>query len=538
MAWGGRKYDAIVIGGGHNGLVAAACLGRAHRRVLLVEARDRLGGAAATAEILPGYLISAVAHLLEGFPRRLERELKLGKHGLRYAARNIPTVALDRDGRHLLLPRSRKEFSAFAARLPKDAAAYRDYLSRLQTQAGLIAPLFAEMPPKPGDAEPLRQLLRRLVWRAEFSGGATLRRLMRILPESIGDLLDAEFESPLLKGALAFDATLGGGEGPYAPGTAFRAVCREAMRMQGQGVRLPQGGMGAVVDALAAAVSAQRGEIRLGARVARILVEDGAVAGVEMEDGFIVRAPLVVSSAGPRNTMLELLGAARLETGQAIQLRAPVPRGTSAKVNLALEGAPQFAGLAAELHGARLIISPSLEDLGHANTVCREGDFASDPVMEVTIPSMSDGTLAPAGHHVLSVLVHHVPFDIEGGWPARREAFVQRVVRTLEQYAPGIGDLMIAGEILTPPDIETKYGLAGGDWHQGDLRLDRLFGFRPAPAFGRYGTPVPGLYLCGAGSHPGGGVTGLPGFLAAETIVGETSVKRAISGQVDEREPA
>lgn len=539
MAWGGRKYDAIVIGGGHNGLVAAAYLGRAHRRVLVLEAGTRLGGAAVTVEISPDYRVSAVAHLIEGFPRRIARDLKLGKRGLRYAAKDVPTVVLDRDGKHLLLPRNRREFSAFAARLPKDAAAYRDYQSRLKTQAALLAPLFAESPPNLTDREALAKLLRRLVWRAEWNGGSAMRQLVSLLPQSVGDRLDAEFDSALLKGALAFDATLGGTEGPYAPGTALRAVCREATRMQGQGTRLPAGGVGALSDALAAAVAAERGEIRLGTRVARILVADDIVAGVELEDGSTIQAPLVVSSINPRTTMLDLLGASHLETGLVTQLRPAAPRGGTAKVNLALEGRPGFTGLSPELHGARLIVSPSLEELDQASASFRQGAFASEPVMEILLPSMTDASLAPAGHHVVSVLVHYVPYEIEGDWLAHREAFVQRVVRTLDYYAPGIGDLMVAGEILTPPDIEAKYGLAGGDWHQGDIRPDRLFGFRPAPAFGRYGTPVPGLYLCGAGSHPGGGVTGLPGLLAAETIVeNEPRVRAGARSELREGELA
>lgn len=525
MAWGGRKYDAIVIGGGHNGLVAAARLGQAHRRVLLVEQADRLGGAAVTSEISPDYRVSAVAHLLEGFPRSIERALKLSRHGLRYAARNIPTVALDRDGRHLPLPRRRKEFAAFATRLPKDAVTYRSYADNMKALASLLVPLLSERPPVLGDADGLRRLLRRLVWRAEISGGDLMHQLIRTTPESIGDRLDAEFESPILKGALAFDATFGGGEGPYAPGTSLRGVLREALRLQGQGVRQPAGGMGALSEALAGAFAAQRGVVRLGARVVRILLDEGAASGVELDDGTVVQAPLVVSSANARDTLFGLVGEAELETGPALELRAAVPRGSTAKVNLALDAMPVFSGLAPELHGARLLISPSLDDLDHAAMLHRRNEFASEPVMEVLIPSIADPALAPPGHHVVSVAVHYVPFDVEGGWPARREAFVQRVVRTLGLYAPGIADQMISGEILTPPDVEAKYGLAGGDWHQGDLRLDRLFGFRPAPSFGGYATPVPGLYLCGAGSHPGGGVTGLAGFLAVETIMAEANGK-------------
>ena len=518
MVTGGTKYDAIVIGAGHNGLVAAARLARTHGRVLVLEAGDRLGGAAATSEIVPDYRAPAIAHLLEGFPRRIERELKLARHGLRYAARDVPTVALDRDGDHIALPRNRREYAAFSKRLPKDAEAYRERVALLRAQAELVAPLLGQVPPRRDDPDALKRFLRRAVLRAEWQGRSALGKLMHTLPESIGDRLDAEFESPLLKGVLAFDATLGGGEGPYAPGTSFRAVWREAIRMQGQGVRQPVGGMGALADALAAAVEAQHGEIRLGARAVRILVENDAVAGVELSDGAVLHAPLVVSALNPRVTMLGLLGAARLETEAALELRFAAPAGSTAKINLALESTPVFSGLAPELHGARLVIAPSLHELDEAAAECRDGGFASEPVMEILVPSLADASLAPEGHHILSIIVHNVPFHVEGGWEAKRETFVQKVVRTVDAYAPGTADAMIAGEILTPPANPYFLSMSGGDWHQGDLRLDRLFGFRPSPAFGRYEAPVPGLYLCGAGSHPGGGVTGLPGWLAVEAI--------------------
>lgn len=511
----GNTYDAIVIGAGHNGLIAAARLARAGRRVLVLEAGEAAGGAAATSEIVPGYAAPAVAHLVDAFPKRIERELKLPKQGLRYAARDIPTVALDPDGDHLLLPRNRREFKRFASRLPRDAEAYRNYVALLRAQAALIEPLLGETPPDLHDAGALRRFFRRLVWRSALSGRAGLQSLMRNLPESIGDRLDAEFESPLLKGALAFDATLGGAEGPYAPGTSFRAVWREALRMQGQGLRQIAGGPGALVQALAAIVSAGGGELRVNSPVARIFVENGAAAGVELADGRVLRAPLVLSAINPRITLLELLGANRVETHEALELsRAPRP-GTTAKLNLALERMPIFTGLAAEHHGARLLIAPSLDEVEEAASSCRENRLTSAPLLELHLPSLADPSLAPEGQHILSVIVHYTPYEAEGGWSMQRESFVQKVVRRIAAFAPGVEEAMIAGEILTPPDIERKYGLAGGDWHQGDLRLDRLFAFRPSPVFGRYETPVAGLYLCGAGSHPGGGVTGLPGWIAA-----------------------
>ncbi|MEP5926133.1 MAG: FAD-dependent oxidoreductase, partial [Nitratireductor sp.] len=223
MNWESAAFDAIVVGGGHNGLVAAARLAGEGKRVLVAEAGSHTGGAAVTSEITPGYSVPAVAHLLEGFPRRIERKLKLARHGLRYAARNVATVALDRDGKHLLLPRTRKEFAAFREALPKDAEAYREYVAHRRALAGLVAPLLGERPPELADPDAFRRFLRRSVWRAMLKGGSTMQSLLRVLPEAIGDRLDVEFESPLLKGALAFDATLGGAEGPYAPGTSFKS---------------------------------------------------------------------------------------------------------------------------------------------------------------------------------------------------------------------------------------------------------------------------------------------------------------------------
>lgn len=519
MKWGGVQFDAIVVGGGHNGLVAAGRLAAEGKRVLVAEASSRAGGAAVTSEITPGYNVSAVAHLIEGFPRHIERKLKLAKHGLRYAARDIATVALDRDGKHLLLPRTRKEFAAFREALPKDAEAYRDYVARRRALAELAAPLLGECPPELTNPDTFRRFLRRSVWRAMLKGRNTMQDLLRILPEAIGDRLDAEFESPLLKGALGFDATLGGTEGPYAPGTSFRAILREAMRLQGQGASVPAGGMGALTEALAAAISSSGGEVRTGTEVARVLVEEGKAAGVVLSSGVEIRAPLVLSAVSPRVTMFDLVGPRYVETGDIHELRNFAPRGTAAKINLALDRLPEFAGLAAEQYGARLLVVPSLTELDETSIAAENGKLPLEPVMEVLLPSVSDPSLAPEGQHVMSIIVHNIPHEIEGGWNTHREALVQRVIRVLGGYAPDIASLMIAGEILTPPDIEAKYGLAGGDWHQGDIRLDRLLSFRPAPAYGRYATALPGLWLCGAGSHPGGGVTGLPGWLAANAVL-------------------
>lgn len=513
MAWGGRKYDAIVIGGSHNGLAAAAGLARASQRVLLLEAGPQLGGTGVTAAVgpeYPEYNVPSVAHLLEALPRRIERDLKLARHGLRLAARNIPTVMLDRDGRHLVLPRNRKDLAALAEVNRKDAAAWPDFDSRIGRAAAMLAPLLF-------DAAPRRTLLRRLVWRAEWHGPDALGRLMQLLPQSVGDLLDAEFELPLLKGALALDAVLGTSDGPYAPGTAFRLLHRRAMRGLGRGPSIPLGGPGALTDALAAAVAAQRGEIRTGTRVVRLLLEGNAVAGVETDDGNAIIAPLVVSALDPRTTMFDLLGTAHLETGFVRRLPPARPQGNVGKLNLALDGLPEFPGLAAALHGARLLLAPSLEAVEHAAVEAARGGIAGDPVMEITMPGTVDPALCPAGHHVMSVLLPFTPYAVEGGWASRRDELMQRALRMLDQYAPGLSGRLIAAELLTPPDIETQFGASGGNWYRGSLAPAAIHEARAAGQ----AAPVAGLWLCGPGTHPGDGVTGLPGYALAETIAAE-----------------
>jgi len=513
-----HDFDAIVIGGGHNGLVAAAYLARGGRRVLVLEASPRLGGAAATDEISPDYRISTAAHLVEAMPRKIEKDLRLGKHGLRFAARRLSAIALDLEGQHLMLPRKRADLEALARRSPADAAAWNAFTARLRACSSFVAPLLTKAPPVPG-ADDAARIFRRTAWRALMLKRAAREDLLRLLPQSIGDCLDETFETPLLKGALAFEAVLGHADGPYAPGTAARLIWRDALRAGGMGASIPAGGLGGLIDALAASARSFGAELRTGAAVARILVTGGKVAGVETGSGEILRAPVVLSSAGPRLTLLDLLGAEHVDAGLAAGLSRTERRGVTAKLNLALDGLPAIRGLAPEDHGARLLIAPSLQDVDEAAMFFRRGEFASSPVMEITIPSLGDPSLAPEGHHVMSVLVQYAPYEAAGGWDNARDRFTRRIVDTLDTYAPEIGHRIIAGELLLPPDIESKFALPGGDWHHGALHAGPLALFRPAPELARYETPVHGLYLCGAGSHPGGGISGLPGRLASEAVL-------------------
>jgi phytoene dehydrogenase-like protein len=515
-----RSFDAIVIGGGHNGLVAAAYLGKAGRRVLLLEASVNLGGALSTGEISPDYRVSTGPHLVDALPRQIEKDLKLAKHGLRYAVRRVPAIALDRDKQHIILSTRRADLEIMRRHSTADADAYVAHVARMKSYAALLTPLLGEALPS-ATADRLRAALRKLVWRAGLLGSSSLEALLRQVPGSIGDFLDDTFETPLLKGALALDALLGSREGPYAAGTVLAAIYRESLRASSTGPHSIEGGLGAFIDALAAAAAHFGVVIRTSSTVKRILVDDDEAKGVETEDGEIFEAPLILSSAHPRATMLGLVGAKHLDAGLTKRLFHISDSGATAKLNLALDGLPTIQGLSPVEYGARLLVAPSLQALDEAFSCFKHGDFSSDIAMEVTIPSVGDAPLAPAGQHVMSIVVQYAPYAARGGWEESRDRLIDRVIETLSIYAPDLRQRIVAGELMLPPDIERKFGLPGGNWYHGDMEIDQLLMFRPAPELARYRTPLKGLYLCGTGSHPGGGISGLPGQLAAQAAMSD-----------------
>lgn len=515
-----HQFDAIVIGAGHNGLIAAAYLGKAGKRVLLLEAATRLGGALTTAEVSPDYRVSTAAHLLDALPRRVEKDLKLAKHGLRFAARQLQTIALDRDHNHIVLAPGRSNLDILRRHSAVDADAFVTYLARMKSYAAVLGPLLQDALPEIVP-ETLSRRLRRLVWRAERLGGEKLENLMRQLPGSIGDMLNDTFETPLIKGALALDALMGSGEGPYSSGTAFTAITRLSLRSMSKGPHSIEGGLGGFTDALAAAAASYGVVIRAATVVKRILISDGIVRGVETHTNEIFEAPSVLSSAHPRETMLDLVGAKYLDAGLVKQLTEITDTGATAKLNLSLDGLPTIQGLAPQEYGARILVAPSLAALDDAYTAFKHGNIASDIPMEVTMPSVVDAPLVPPGQHVMSIVMQYVPYEVNGGWEDGRDRLVDRAIETLSAYAPDLRQRIVAGELMLPPDIESKFGLVNGGWYHGDMRLDQLLSFRPAPALARYATPVKGLYLCGAGSHPGGGICGLPGQYAARLVLSE-----------------
>jgi phytoene dehydrogenase-like protein len=506
-------YDCIVIGAGHNGLVCAATLARAGRSVLVVEAADRVGGAAGTREFAPGFRVSSGAHLLHLMSSRLQRDLQLESHGLRFAAIQMPTTALGEGTAPALLGEG---LSA------SDSRSFADYQQRMRRLASALVPMFSMVPPRLGTQNwGDRLALLKLGWAVRKLGKRDMRELLRIGGMNVHDLLEEHFESEQLKGALAFDAVLGANFGPRSPGTVLTLLYRLAAECAagGSGLSQPLGGMGALSDALASAASAAGATIRTGTAVTSVLVADDRAIGVSLEGGEQVRARSVISSVDPKTTFLSLVGTRHLDTGFVRRVDHIRARGLAAKLHLALKSAPVFTGVSAQQMTGRLLHAPSLSYVEHAYNHTKYGEFSERPIMEITVPTMNDASLAPAGQHVLSAIVQYVPYTLKEGWPSGRARLLETLLASLERLAPGLRDSVLSTELLAPPDLEREFRSHGGHWHQGDLAFDQFLMVRPVPGAAQYRTPLPGLYLCGAGCHPGGGVMGVAGRNAAQQVL-------------------
>jgi phytoene dehydrogenase-like protein len=512
-----KRYDAIVVGAGHNGLTCAAYLAKQGGKVLVVEAAERIGGAAVTRPLHDGFSVSACAHLLYMLHPRVVRDLDLNNHGLKLAASGLPTVALAEDGRHLVLEPDRADGPDLSA---GDAGAYPAFMQRMRRYAGVLAAAYRDRPPRLTMKEWREaRVLAGLAWKVRRLGREDMRELLRIGAINIYDVLQEEFDSELLKGALGLDAVLGSHLGPRSPNTVLTFLHRLTGQAEGYGLAVPAGGMGAVSTALGKSAEQYGAEIRTGTPVSKVLVEAGRAAGVQLASGETLNAGLVVSGADPKTTFLNLVGAPNLETGFVRRIHNIRMRGNVAKLHLALDALPSFVGLEEQALGGRLVISPSLDYLELAFDRCKYGEAPQAPPLEITLPSVLDASLAPTGKHVLSALVPYVPYRAGGGEEPDRESIQNTIIDCIATYAPGIRDRIRHAELLTPADIEAQFGTQGGHWHQGEYTFEQFMMLRPVPGSAQYATPVDGLYLCGAGCHPGGGIMGLAGRNAAMEII-------------------
>jgi len=506
------EHDIVVIGGGTNGLACAARLAKSGRRVTLVEAGARCGGGAATVEFAPGHRVSGLAHLVTMLDRRVVSEMKLAQHGLDYAEADMATTTLG--PRPLTMRRGRTDDLDAA-----EASAWEALHKRLDRYAGLLAPFREMTPPRlsrngGNDLKSLARMgldVRRL-------GKAETRELLRVFLINVADLLEDDLSDDRLMGLVAFDATLGSWLGPRSPNSLLLLLNRMAGEAGGKrgALALPKGGMGAVADAMASAATKAGVTIRTGARVATIRMSAEHAAGVTLETGEEIMSHLVVSAISPQATLRQLAGPPHTDIGTMRQVNGIKSRGGAAKLHLALSGTPDFGG--ADLRH-RLVIAPSVDAVERAFNPVKYGEVPERPVMEITLPTAHDPDLAPAGHHVLSAIVQFAPHD-PADRNAARASMLENTLAVLEEHAPGLRDLILHAELLMPYDIEARYGMAGGNWHHAELSVEQMLFLRPFHGAAQYESPLPGLWLASAGSHPGGGISGAAGWNAAGRILG------------------
>lgn len=508
--------NIIIIGGGHNGLVCAAYLAKAGRQVTVLEAADQVGGAAITREFAAGFKVSAGAHILNLLDAGIRKDLALDAHGLQMSQSDLSSIALSENGQHLTF---RGNQVAGAGVSSKDQAAMVEYHRFMTRFAGIIAGLHNDIPPRIrlNDRKDLFSLAK-TAWNIRRMGTTDMREFLRIAGINIYDILKENFEHPLIRGALSMDGVLGSFLGPRSNNSVFCALHRWS---GGNANHVAKGGMGAVTQALAAAAQKQGASIETSSPVNRIVVENGQVCGVELENGRQLRAGTVVSNADPKTTFFGLLGARQLEAGFVRKIQHMRMRGNASKLHLALSGVPEFKGLDKTQCAQRLLIAPDIEYVDRAFNHAKYGEYSIEPVLEISIPSLGDDSLAPAGQHVLSAVVQYTPYALKTGWPQAKQSFLDTTIDLIAKYAPHIRDQIVAAELLTPVDIEREFRIHGGHWHHGELALDQFMMLRPVPGAAQYKAPLAGLYLCGAGSHPGGGVMGSAGRNAANAILGD-----------------
>jgi len=523
------KYDAIIIGAGHNGLVTAAYLARAGRQVLVLERRDMVGGCAVTEELWPGYRVSTGAYLVSLLQDRIVRELELERFGYRVDAKDPAFFSAFPDGRHFFMWQDRARTLAEIAKFSRhDAEVYAAYEDQLERIARVIEDLLLITPPPFPPRGPLDFLdYLKLAGRMRSLRSKDLVALVKIFTQSAAELLDEWFESDQVKVTLATDGVIGANGGPRSPGTAYILLHHSMGGVGGhRGLwGFVRGGMGAVAEAIAASARAKGAAVRTHAAVDRVLVRNGRAFAVVLANGEEIEATIIASNLDPKATFLRLIEESALEPDFVSTVRRFRSEGTSAKINLALTGLPEFTAFPATPgphHRATMHICPSIEYVEHAWDDAKYGRPSERPLLELTIPTMYDASLAPPGRHIMGIFLQYAPYTLrEGAWDELRESFGDHAIALIEEYVPNIRSIIEHREVLTPLDLERRFGITGGNIFHGEMSLDQMFVMRPVAGWARYRTPIQGLYLCGSGAHPGGGVMGAAGYNCAREILKE-----------------
>jgi phytoene dehydrogenase-like protein len=520
-------YDVIVIGGGHNGLTTAAYLARAGRKVLVLERRDVLGGAAVTEEVFPGFRFSVCSYVVSLLRPEIIRELDLPRHGLEILPLDGTFTPMP-DGDYLWRVNDHAKTRREIARHSKvDAEAYDEYGKAMVEMGRFVKPILDMMPPDPTSLDP-RGLMDLLFLGRRFQALPEQDKYnqIQLMTMSAVDFLDQWFETDVLKATMAASGIIGTFLGVRSPGTAYVLLHHYMGEIDGafRSWGLSRGGTGAISEAIASAAREAGAEIRTSTTVSKIIIKDGAAVGVVLGNGDYLTTNVVASSVDPSLTFLKMVGPEYLPPEFAGDIRRYKFRGSSGKVNLALDALPEFTslpGAGPHLRGA-ISISPSVEYMERAYDDAKYGRYSRRPYIDIVIPTLTDPSVAPPGKHVMSCFVQYAPYHLkDGAWDAERDAFGDTVIDTIAEHAPNIRDIILHRQVVTPLDLEREWGLTEGNIFQGELTLEQLFFLRPAPGWAQYRTPVRNLYMCGSATHPGGGIMGAPGRNAARIMLKE-----------------
>jgi phytoene dehydrogenase-like protein len=523
---GSKKYDVIVIGGGHNGLTNAAYLARAGKKVLVLERRHVLGGAAVTEEVFPGFKFSVCSYVVSLLRPEIIRDLVLPRHGLEI---------LPLDGTFTPMPngdylwrvndhgKSRREIARHSK---VDAEAYEEFGKAMQAMCRFVKPILSMVPPDPSTLNP-RELMKLLFLGKRFQGLTSEDKYnqVQLMTMSAIDFLDQWFETDVLKATMSASGIIGTFLGVRSPGTAYVLLHHYMGEIDGafRSWGFSRGGTGAISNAIADAAREFGAEIRTQAPIAKIIVKNNRAQGVVLQNGEEIYGDVISSSVDPRLTFIKFIEENELPGEFLEDVRRYKFRGSSGKVNIALDALPDFKclpGPGAHLRGA-ISISPSVEYMERAYDDAKYGNFSRRPYIDMVIPSLTDPSVAPPGKHVMSCFVQYAPYKLRPGlnWDDEREAFGNTVIDTISEYAPNLKNIILNKQVLTPLDLEREFGLSEGNIFQGELSLEQLFFLRPVPGYAQFRTPIKNLYMCGSATHPGGGIMGAPGRLAALEIL-------------------
>jgi phytoene dehydrogenase-like protein len=508
------RPDAIIVGGGHNGLVCAAYLARSGINVVVLEANESVGGMAAPRTVSDDYHFPGLPLAVAPISKAIRKDLQLERFGYQPGS-PVSTISLGADGQHVEIDRDRVSGETLAQ---ADAETWPEFRREYLAFANSLRPLLANRPPRLKDMPFGDKLsLAKLGWKIRFGlGRDSMYEFLRVAAINIHDVLNDTFVDERLKAAVALDAIMGNAMGPRTPGTVLTWLRRLHDELEGSPT-LHSGEQ--LVNALTQSAEDAGARVRCNAKVARILVHDDKAFGVELEDGEIIKSKVVVSNVDARRTFLSLVGAPQLDTMFTNRVGQIRGKGVVAKLHIALSGLPEFDGLDAARLGSRLLVAPSMRYIERAFNHAKYGECSDEPVLEISTPSTRNPSLAPDGHHVMAVNVAYMPYDLEGGWEDQKTTAAYRIISLLGRYAPNLKSLIVDHEFLTPADIEREFGAVEGHWHHGELSIHQSFMMRPLHGAAQHDTPIGKLFLCGASCHPGGGLTGLPGRNAARRIL-------------------